>query len=107
MNETQLVDAIDQLLTEEQTDGPTPPPVDSIDAFGERLLRAIKVAAALKNTDRDAALPNVTEGDTKAQKRVIMRALLKDLSKVEDRPTCCLAIARMPLCYSGGHRAVD
>ncbi|CEM06651.1 unnamed protein product [Vitrella brassicaformis CCMP3155] len=78
LNDTEVGKAIDELLEEEED----APPIDSVDAFADRLVRAIQVAAALKNASRDSSLPNGTEGDTKAQKRVIMRALLKDLNKV-------------------------
>ncbi|CEM17594.1 unnamed protein product [Vitrella brassicaformis CCMP3155] len=84
LNETQVGDAIDELLDEEESGGPTAPPIDSVDAFAERLVRAVQVANALKNKDMDGVLleRNITDGDVKAQKRVIMRALLKDIAKV-------------------------
>ncbi|CEM19383.1 unnamed protein product [Vitrella brassicaformis CCMP3155] len=82
LNETEVCNAIDELLKGDQPGGPVLPPIDSVEAFGERLVRAIKVASALKSKQIDGKLPNVTEGDLKAQKRVIMRALLKDLKTV-------------------------
>ncbi|CEL91843.1 unnamed protein product [Vitrella brassicaformis CCMP3155] len=91
-------DTIGGLLGGEGEEPPTPPPVESPNDFSSRLLKAINVAKVARKEDMAGlAKPNSTQEETKAQRKAVVKALMRNLQKAAvDRSTKLSDVSSSP-----------
>ncbi|CEL94066.1 unnamed protein product [Vitrella brassicaformis CCMP3155] len=91
-------DTIGGLLGSEGEEPPIPPPVESTEDFSSRLLKAINVAKVARKDDMAGlAKPNATQEETKARRKAVVKALMRNLQKAAvDRSTKLSDVSSSP-----------